>query len=131
MKQLVISFFLFLSFNGVLISQNLKEKEREMPKYVYQANKAFSSGNYFAAIPKCESAYKRLGTRGTIREKGAMAFNIAEANRYLSRYEEANKWYGVCIELKYFERVPEVYFYKGNMLKMLGDFQNALKSYES
>ena len=59
-----------------------------------------------------------------------MAFNIAEANRNLSRYEEANKWYGVCVELKYFQFTPEVYFYRGNMLKMMGDFPNALKMYE-
>ena len=130
MKQFVITFFLFLSFNGVLISQEHLEKRREMPKYVYKANKVFQSGHYFLALSQCESAYKRLGTNGTIREKGAMAFNIAESNRHISRYEEANKWYGVCIELKYFERVPEVYFYKGNMLKMIGDFPNALKMYE-
>ena len=130
MKQFVISFFVFFSFYGVLIAQDLQEKERPMPKYVFEANKVFYSGNYFLALSKCESAYKRLGTKGTIREKGAMAFNIAESNRQLSRYEEANKWYGVCIELKYFERVPEVYFYKGNMLKMIGDFPSALKVYE-
>ena len=130
MKQFVISFFIFFSFYGVIIAQDIQEKERPMPKYVFEANKVFYSGNYFLALSKCESAYKRLGTKGTIREKGAMAFNIAESNRYLSRYEEANKWYGVCIELKYFERVPEVYFYKGNMLKMIGDFPSALKVYE-
>ena len=130
MKQFVISFFVFFSFYGVLIAQDIQEKERPMPKYVFEANKVFYSGNYFLALSKCESAYKRLGTKGTIREKGAMAFNIAESNRQLSRYEEANKWYGVCIELKYFERVPEVYFYKGNMLKMIGDFPSALKVYE-
>ena len=131
MKQFVITLFLFVSNCGFLLSQGIKEREREMPKYVADANATFFSGNYFEALTKCEKAYKRLGTKGTIREKGSMAFNIAEANRYLSRYDDANKWYGVCIELKYFERVPEVYFYKGNMLKMMGDFSSASKIYES
>ena len=130
MKQIQISFHIVFFFIVALLSQDLRsQNERPSPKFVYKAEESLFSGNYHASIEKCEKAFKRLGTRGSLREKGSMAYNIAEANRNLSRYEEANKWYGVCVELKHFQFIPEIYFYKGNMLKMMGDFPNALKMY--
>jgi len=131
MKQFQISFYVVFFFIVALLSQDLRsQNERPTPKFVYKAEESLYSGNYYSSIEKCEKAFKKLGTRGSLKEKGSMAFNIAEANRNLSRYEEANKWYGVCVELKYFQFTPEVYFYRGNMLKMMGDFPNALKMYE-
>jgi peptidoglycan-associated lipoprotein len=44
-------------------------------------------------------------------------------------YDKANEWYGTCIELKYFDVVPEVYFYRGDMQRMLKEYDNSLKSY--
>ena len=98
MKQFLTFFCVFYFFDALLFSQDLKsEKQRATPKFVFEAEKSLFSGNYFSSIEKCEKAFKRLGTRGSLREKGSMAYNIAEANRNLSRYEEANKWYGVCL----------------------------------
>ena len=58
-----------------------------------------------------------------------MAFKIAESYRLLERYESANEWLDVCVELKYFDINPDIYFLKGEALRKMGDFGKAEKSY--
>jgi peptidoglycan-associated lipoprotein len=124
MKHLLIAAILTLMTTSVGFSQNLPD-----PKFVRQANEVFISGNYYEAISVCQDAYKKLGARGSLRQKGDMAFKIAESYRALEIFDKANDWYGTCIELKYFDVVPEIYYYKGDMQRMMKDFDNAIKSY--
>jgi tetratricopeptide (TPR) repeat protein len=112
-----------------LVNFSFSQQGKPEPKYLKEANKAFAAGNYFDASTKCQDAFKKLGTKGSIKDKGRMAFKVAESFRHLEKYDKANEWYSVCIELKYFEEKPEVYFYKGEMQRMLNDYDNALKSY--
>lgn len=125
MKQL----FLLFSFTLLVLSNGIAQKKQD-PKYVRDAKTAFESGNYFDAVKKCEDAFKKLGVKGTLKEKGDMAFRVAECYRNMERYDKANDWLGVCMELKYFEVNPEVYYYKGQMQRMLGEFDAASKSYK-
>jgi peptidoglycan-associated lipoprotein len=124
MKRFFILAFLTLSFTKVVFGQDIPE-----PKYIRKANDTYSSGNYFEAIKVCQDAYKTLGYKGTIRQKGDMAYKIADSYRNMQVYDKANEWYGTCIELKYFDAVPEVYFYRGDMQRMLKEYDNSLKSY--
>ena len=124
MKQLFIAAILTITTASVSFAQTAPD-----PKFVRQANEVFISGNYFEAINVCQDAYKKLGARGSLRQKGDMAFKIAESYRAIEIYDKANDWYGTCIELKYFDVVPEVYYYKGDMQRMMKDFDNAIKSY--
>jgi peptidoglycan-associated lipoprotein len=124
MKQIFILALLTLSFAQMTFGQNLPE-----PKYIRKANETYYSGNYFEAIKVCQDAYKTLGYKGTIRQKGEMAYKIADSYRNMQIYDKANEWYGICIELKYFDAVPEVYFYRGDMQRMLKEYDNSLKSY--
>jgi peptidoglycan-associated lipoprotein len=124
MKHLLIAAILTFMTTSVGFSQNLPD-----PKFVRQANEVFISGNYYEAISVCQDAYKKLGARGSLRQKGDMAFKIAESYRALEIFDKANDWYGTCIELKYFDVVPEIYYYKGDMQRMMKDFDNAIKSY--
>ena len=126
MKHYFILSVIFIFIGQVSLSQTIKN-----PKFLIDAKKVYDSGNYFEAINKCEKTYKKLGTRGSIKDKGEVAFILAECYRRLEKYEKANDWYERCIELKYFDINPEIYFLKGNMLKMTGDFTNAIKAYES
>ena len=126
MKHYFILSVIFIFIGQVSLSQTNKN-----PKYLIDAKKVFASGNYFEAINQCEKTYKKLGTKGSIRDKGEVAFILAESYRNLEKYEKANDWYERCVELKFFDSNPEIYFLKGNMLKMLGDFTNAIKAYES
>ena len=63
----ILSFTLF--FTGISFSQQGKQ----LPKYLREANKAFDAKNYFDAITKCQDAFKKLGTKGSIKDKGNMA----------------------------------------------------------
>ena len=124
MKQFFILAILTLSISHFTFGQEIPE-----PKYIRKANDTYYSGNYFEAIKVCQDAYKTLGYKGTIRQKGEMAYKIADSYRNMQIYDKANEWYGTCIELKYFDIVPEVYFYRGDMQRMLKEFDNSLKSY--
>ena len=125
MKHLILLFSLF-----VLGVTNVYSQEKQDPKYVREANFAFNSGNYFEAAPKCEGAFKKLGVKGSLKQKGDMAFKVAESYRNMERYEKANEWYGVCLELRYFDIKPDIYYYKANMQRMLKDFTGAAKTYK-
>ncbi len=124
MKQFFILAILTLSISHFTFGQEIPE-----PKYIRKANDTYYSGHYFEAIKVCQDAYKTLGYKGTIRQKGEMAYKIADSYRNMQIYDKANEWYGTCIELKYFDIVPEVYFYRGDMQRMLKEFDNSLKSY--
>jgi tetratricopeptide (TPR) repeat protein len=105
MKKLFYLFLLTLA-GGNTYAQGTSE-----PKYVRDANTAFESGKFHEAIDKLEAAYDKMATKSA-KEKGKVRFKLAEAYREISRYEEANENYDVCIELKYFDVNPDVYFFK-------------------
>ena len=114
---------LFLLCTSVLLAQSTG------PKYVREAYSSFEAGKYFEAIDKCQAAFTKLGSKGSLKQKGDMAFKIAESYRLLERYESANEWLDVCVELKYFDINPDIYFLKGEALRKMGDFGKAEKSY--
>ena len=114
---------LFLLFTSTVMAQS------SGPKYVREAYTSFEAGKYFEAIDKCQAAFTKLGSKGSLKQKGDMAFKIAESYRLLERYESANEWLDVCVELKYFDINPDIYFFKGEALRKMGDFGKAEKSY--
>ena len=91
---------LFLLFTSTVMAQSAG------PKYVREAYTSFEAGKYFEAIDKCQAAFTKLGSKGSLKQKGDMAFKIAESYRLLERYESANEWLDVCVELKYFDINP-------------------------
>ena len=63
---------LFLLFASAVMAQS------PSPKYVREAYASFESGKYFEAIDKCQAAFTKLGSKGSLKQKGDMAFKIAE-----------------------------------------------------
>ena len=59
-------YLLFFSFIG----GNLNAQGTSEPKHVREANIAFESGKYFEAIDKLKIAYDKIGTKGSLKEKG-------------------------------------------------------------
>lgn len=116
----IVNILLFILLVGNVYSQS---------KHVREANESFESGKYFEAIDKCQTAFTKLGSKGSLKQKGDIAFKMAESYRLIERYESANEWLDVCIELKYFDVNPDIYFLKGEILRMMGDFAKAQKSY--
>ena len=119
----IFTILLFLFFASTVMAQS------PSPKYIRDAYASFESGKYSEAIDKCQAAFTKLGSKGSLKQKGDMAFKIAESYRLLERYESANEWLDVCIELKYFDVNPDIYFLKGEALRKMGDFSKAEKNY--
>jgi peptidoglycan-associated lipoprotein len=105
---------------------------RAQNKYIQEAETYFKSEKYCEGAEKCALAYTKLKKKGNQakRLKGDMAFKTAECYRYSDRFKEANEWYERAILLDYQEVSPEVYLNNGEMLRMMGEFEKALKSYE-
>ncbi len=120
--RLVLS-LVFVGLSWLTYAQN---------KVVLEAQTSFDSGRYCEAAEKCGLAYTKLKRRGTQAKKlkADMAFKTAESYRFTDRFREANEWYERALLLDYQEVVPEVLYYNGEMLRMMGDFDKALKNYE-
>lgn len=118
---------LFLILTVAFVFVGIAQKQQ--PKYVQDAKNSFSGGLYAAACEKAEKAYNKLGSKASLKDRGEMAYLVAESNRYLERFDKAKNWYNTSIDLKYYQYVPEVYFYKGEMLRMENEFNAALEQY--
>ena len=101
-------------------------------KIVLEAESYFLSEKYCEAADKCSQAYSKLSRKGNMakKQKAGMAYKTAECYRFTERYREANEWYDRAILLDYQDIQPEVYFNNGEMLRMMGEFDKAVKNYE-
>jgi len=125
MKKIILFTYFNIAFMLMVNAQAV------VPKYIAEANKSYNGGRFFEALPKLQAAYTKLGVKGkSIAQKGDMAYKVAECYRYMEQYDKANEWYGSSIELKYYEIQPALYFWQGEMQRMMGKFDLALKSYK-
>ena len=101
------------------------------PKYIRDANSDYESGKYFNAITKLSEACQKVdsGRKASLKEKGDLHFMLAESFRHISLPDSANTHYETCIELNYFDVNSDVYFWNGEMLRMMGKYSKALKNY--
>jgi len=125
MRNTAFTIFLLMTITTAIAQQ------KSEPKFVSEAKKSFRSGRYFEASSKTEKAYVRMGEKSSIKDRGEMAFLVAECYRLTEKFTKAAEWYSKSIDLKYFQYNPMIYFYKGEMQRMSKDFKGALKSYES
>jgi peptidoglycan-associated lipoprotein len=102
-------------------------------KIIVEAETYYRSEKYFEGAEKCSLAYTKLNRKGNLakKQKADMAFKTAECYRMTERYREANEWYDRAILLDYQDVNPEVFFYNGEMLHMIGEFEKAVKNYEA
>ncbi|MES2798887.1 MAG: OmpA family protein [Bacteroidota bacterium] len=100
-------------------------------KVVLDAIASFQSEKYCEAADKCSLAYNKLSRKGkqAKKTKGDMAFKTAECYRMTERYREANEWYDRAVLLDYQDINPEVYFYNGEMLRMMGEYDKSILAY--
>ncbi len=101
-------------------------------KYVVEAENYFRSGKYCEGAEKCSVAYTKLTRKGNQakKQKADMAYKTAECYRLTDRFREANEWYDRAILLDYQQVAPEVLYYNGEMLRMMGEFDKATKNYQ-
>jgi outer membrane protein OmpA-like peptidoglycan-associated protein len=113
----------FISLSWLSFAQN---------KFVLEAETYFNSEKYCEGAEKCSLAYTKLTRKGSQAKKmkADMAFKTAECYRFTDRFRDATEWYERALLLDYQEIVPEIYYYNGEMLRMMGSFDKALASYE-
>jgi peptidoglycan-associated lipoprotein len=101
-------------------------------KYIDEANKYYNSFNYCEAADKLALAYGKIvkTNEKALMLKAEMAFKTAECYRFTDRFREAHDWYERAILLDYQKLVPEIHLNNAEMLRMMGEFEKAIKSYE-
>ena len=123
MKSKIIFSLLFSCITLFSLAQN---------KAVIDAENYYNMGRYCEAAEKCADAYSKLGRKGekAMILKGSMAFKTAECYRNIDKFKEANEWYDRALLLEYQTVEPKVYYYNGEMLRLMGKFDKALESYK-
>ena len=116
--------FLFLSFICFSLSSFAQ-------KYIEKAETAYKSQNYGTGVDVLKSSYETASRKGAKAKKykGDLAFKIAESYRLTEKFKDANEWFERAILLEYFETEPLVYFYNGEMFRMMGELEKAKKNY--
>jgi peptidoglycan-associated lipoprotein len=101
-------------------------------KYITEANLYFNGQNYCEAADKCALAFSKIvkTSEQALKQKGEMAFKTAECYRFTDRFKESHDWYERALLLDYQKVVPEIHYNNAEMLRMMGEFDKALKSYE-
>ena len=121
MNYKIILLLAFISNSLVGFSQKILQK----------AEIVYSSQNYATGVEILKQAYDNLAKKGgkVKDEKGELAYKIAESFRLTESFKDANEWYNRSIDLEYFEVQPLVYFYNGEMLRIMSELEKAKKNY--
>ncbi len=100
-------------------------------KYIQKAETAYKSQNYGTGVDVLKSSYETASRKGAKAKKykGDLAYKIAESYRLTEKFKDANEWFDRAILLEYFETEPLVYFYNGEMLRVMGELEKAKKNY--
>ena len=128
MKNIKLKSLFSLVLIGFSMSLNA---QLSVPKVVRNANLQYRNENYCTASSLCVKAYKKIERRGSLAKemKGEMAYKTGECFRQTENVKDANDWYEKAILLKYYEKVPEVYFLNAEMLRSMGEFKKAKENY--
>ncbi|NRA13527.1 MAG: OmpA family protein [Crocinitomicaceae bacterium] len=101
-------------------------------KAVQKARVTFASERYYDGIKDCSVAYKKITRKGNQAKKmkGEMAYKTAECYRYTEQFREANNWYTTALLLDYQDEEADVHLKNAEMLKMMTEYEKAIKQYE-
>ncbi|MBN1118286.1 MAG: OmpA family protein [Bacteroidales bacterium] len=91
-----------------------------------KAYNTFNAGEYFEAIPLFKDAYDGTTDKN---EKTRIIYTIAECYRKTNQPSKAALWYSKAIKKNYSD--PLIYLHYADMLKMLGDYEEAKIQYQA
>ena len=102
-----------------------------VPKQVKKANAEFRNENYCEGALAAEEAFKKIARKGprALKQKGNMAYKVAESYRQTENYKSAAEWFGKAIDLRYYEEKPEIYFHLAEMYRQMGENDKAKDNY--
>jgi len=91
------------------------------------ADEAFSKQQYSLAIDKYKKAYTKV--KKNKEEKNRITAQLAECYRLTGNYKRASTSYKRLIKNEWDKRNPEIRLHYANMLKILGDYDEAIAQY--
>lgn len=103
---------------GHVNAQSNKRLDRAYEKY--------NAGEYYEAIDVFKDAYQKITDK---KEKVRITFHVGECYRKINEPKQAAMWYRKVISRDYED--PIVYLYYGDMLKKLGEYEEAKLQYET
>jgi peptidoglycan-associated lipoprotein len=93
------------------------------------ADEAFSKQQYSLAIDKYKKAYSKV--KKNKEEKNRITSQLAECYRLTGNYKRASVSYKRLIKNEFDKRNPELLLHYANMLKINGDYEEAIQQYNS
>jgi peptidoglycan-associated lipoprotein len=93
-------------------------------KRLQRAYDTYNAGEYYQAIDIFKDAYQKITDKG---EKVRITFHIAECYRKINDPKQASMWYRKVLSRNYEDPVAVLYY--ADMLKMLGEYEEAKLQY--
>ncbi len=115
--------FLYIMIPLVLLSvlpAGAQKRDR-----AFKADAAYDAGEYYEAIDLYKDAYNKVSDHA---RKAEIIFRVAECYRITNQNRRAELWYRKAIFQEYPD--PLIYLRYADMLKMDGDFEDALEQYK-
>lgn len=119
-------FSTLLIFSFVIAIPIMVSAQRNPAK---SADEAFSKQQYSLAIDKYKKAYTKV--KKNKEEKNRITAQLAECYRLTGNYKRASISYKRLIKNDYDKRNPELLLHYANMLKMTGNYDDAINQYNA
>ena len=103
------------------------------PKAVLNARTAYINAEYFKAASESVTAYQRISPRNARARKlkSEMAYMAARSYEMILNNEEAENWFQRCIDLRYYEHEPDIYFRIARIQRQNGEYEKAKENYQA
>ncbi|MCC5916365.1 MAG: OmpA family protein [Cryomorphaceae bacterium] len=120
-------FFCLITTTAVNAQSGLEETDgnESVSKEMARANEAFEYNEYHSAVTLYKKAFTRTRSK---KEKVEITFLMAECYRMMDDWKSAASQYSRAIKLDYGD--PIVYLRHAEMLKMLGEYEDAIVEYQ-
>jgi peptidoglycan-associated lipoprotein len=119
--------FLTLLFVSTLFSLNAEAQKKN--RHLVIADKMYANERYFVAIDKYKKAYTKVKRNKA--EKARIALRIADCYRMVNDPRRAKGAYKRAIRMNDVDQNPQMVLHYADMLKLLGQYDDALVQYET
>ncbi|MDZ7845706.1 MAG: tetratricopeptide repeat protein [Owenweeksia sp.] len=106
-------------------SEDETDPKEKLDKDVKQAYEAYEAEEYSFAIELLKDAFSEVRGRD---KKTKILFMIAESYRKTNEYKNAESYYEKAVKLGYEDPVAQLYY--ADMLKVQGEFEEAISAYQ-
>ena len=111
--------------SGLLLAYSF-QMYAQSNKRLQRAYETYEAGEYYQAIDIFKDAYQKITDK---KEKVKITFYIGECYRNINDPKQASMWYKKVIDKNYED--PAATLYYADMLKMLGEYEEAKVQYQS